>query len=66
MTRTEIIKLAEQISPSNTPDIQFLERFVELLKEYLVTHGYRKCAVGQKTTQWCGMYESLKEKHGHS
>jgi hypothetical protein len=34
-----------------------LRYFAALVKQHLVKQGYRKCAEGQKTTQFCGMLE---------
>jgi hypothetical protein len=60
MTRDDIIRLAreagcavydgEDIAPA-------LVRFAALVEQHLVKQGYRKCAEGQKTTQFCGMLE---------
>jgi hypothetical protein len=34
-----------------------LERFAQKVEAALIEQGYRKCAEGQKTTQFCGMLE---------
>lgn len=35
-----------------------LERFAELVEQHLIDEGYRKCAEGQRTTQYCGQLEA--------
>jgi len=37
--------------------IDELERFAALVEQHLLQQGYRKCAKGQRTTQFCGMLE---------
>jgi hypothetical protein len=32
-----------------------LEQFAALIEEHLKDQGYRQCAKGQRTTQFCGM-----------
>ena len=34
-----------------------LMAFVAFIEEHLKSQGYRQCAVGQRTTQFCGMVE---------
>ena len=70
MTRDDIIRLAQEagficdeadfIFPNpKRAGIQLeLERFAALVEQHLVKQGYRKCAEGQKTTQFCGMLEA--------
>ncbi|NCA02835.1 MAG: hypothetical protein EBS87_11870 [Sphingomonadaceae bacterium] len=37
--------------------IDELKRFAALVEQHLIQQGYRKCAKGQRTTQFCGMLE---------
>ena len=34
-----------------------IEMFAQVVESELIKQGYRKCAEGQKTTQFCGMLE---------
>jgi hypothetical protein len=64
MTREDIIRLAreagcavydgEDIAPA-------LVRFAALVEWYLITQGYRRCAKGQRMTQYCGLLEEAVE-----
>ena len=38
-------------------DDESLMRFAALVAEHLKSEGYRQCAKGQRTTQFCGMVE---------
>ena len=66
MNREDIIAKAREAGASqleNTPGfIDYLERFaaiVEAKKEQvMVNSGWRQCAKGQKTTQFCGQLEA--------
>jgi hypothetical protein len=73
MTRDDIIRMAREagciarrhpeywddVQVFATPDV--LERFAALVaaaeREAILKEGYRKCAEGQKTTQFCGMLQ---------
>jgi hypothetical protein len=39
-----------------------LARFAARVEEHLISQGYRKCAEGQRTTQFCGMVEAAREE----
>lgn len=41
------------------------ERFAALVEGHLKSQGYRQCAVGQKTTQFCGMLEEAVKAERH-
>jgi len=64
MTRDDIIRMAREAGFSEwavrTP--QYLERFAARVEEHLISQGYRKCAEGQRTTQFCGMVEAAREE----
>jgi hypothetical protein len=55
----DIIRLAREVWSAGDayigPSTESLQRFAALVKQHLVKQGYRKCAEGQKTTQFCGM-----------
>jgi hypothetical protein len=36
----------------------FLQRFVHLVEQRLIRDGYRQCAKGQRTTQFCGLLDA--------
>lgn len=59
MTRDEILTLAREagVMPLDhfyVTDV-FLQRFVHLVEQRLIRDGYRQCAKGQRTTQFCGL-----------
>jgi hypothetical protein len=39
-----------------------LARFALLVRNHMISDGWRQCAQGQKTTQFCGMVEQAR--HG--
>ena len=39
------------------PTEELFERFAKVIEIHLKTQGYRQCAKGQRTTQFCGMLE---------
>lgn len=41
--------------------LRLLERFAALVEQHLIESGYRKCAVGQRTTQFCKQLEQAVE-----
>ena len=62
MTRDEILILAREagVMPLEhfyVTDV-FLQRFVHLVEQRLIRDGYRKCASGQRTTQFCGLLDA--------
>ncbi|CAB4139915.1 hypothetical protein UFOVP408_26 [uncultured Caudovirales phage] len=73
MTRDEIIKMArkagfvvDEKAQQHQPNCIFhthhmvdelLERFAALVEQQLIASGYRKCAAGQRTSQFCGQLE---------
>lgn len=65
MNREDIIRMAREASfgtvwwPQHNDT---LERFAELVEQSLIQSGYRKCAVGQRTTQYCGMAEQARRE----
>ena len=59
MNRDEILTLAREagVMPLDhfyVTDV-FLQRFVHLVEQRLIRNGYRQCAKGQRTTQFCGL-----------
>jgi hypothetical protein len=62
MNRDEILGLAREagVMPLEhfyVTDV-FLQRFVHLVEQRLIRDGYRKCASGQRTTQFCGLLDA--------
>ena len=63
MTRDEIIKLAREAGFVDESFCRWgaysddLERFAALVEQQLIASGYRKCAAGQRTSQFCGQLE---------
>ena len=63
MTRDEIIRMAREAGFVDESFCRWgaysddLERFAALVEQHLIASGYRKCAVGQRTTQFCGQLE---------
>lgn len=71
MTRDDVICMAKESgwkrvghNPDTGPEfpvlIGNLERFAKLHEQQMIRDGWRQCAVGQKTTQWCAYAESLR------
>ncbi len=70
MTRDDIIRLAREAGfirvvaieeggavTTTVAPIEELERFIALYEGRLVERGWRQCADGQTTTQYCGLLE---------
>jgi hypothetical protein len=65
MTRDEIVRMAREVYGDWFPNVPIpseLERFVALVaaaeREAMKSDGWRQCAVGQRTTQYCGQLEA--------
>ena len=62
MDRDTIIRLAREakVKPllyDGKWAVEGLDAFAALIEDHLKEQGYRQCAKGQKTTQYCGMVE---------
>lgn len=70
MTRDDIIRMAREAGAdehyvSDADDIPWsvefsltnLETFISLVEQNLIQQGYRQCAKGQRTTQFCGLLQ---------
>ena len=69
MTREDIIRMAQEAGFERSEyglncipgmyayNMEIVERFAALVEQHLIASGYRKCAKGQRTTQFCGMLE---------
>lgn len=59
MDKATVIALAKKADLWMTSDerIAAVERFAALVETHLKDQGYRQCAKGQRTTQFCGMLE---------
>jgi hypothetical protein len=69
MKRDDIIRMAQEIwaAPHWTDaQVERLERFAALVAaakgEEMKSQGWRQCAVGQRTTQFCGATEAAIKK----
>ena len=75
MTRDDIIRMAREAHrrlvtedyPGHTGQLDpwtmaLLERFAALLRDRMISEGWRQCAQGQKTTQFCGMVEQARQE----
>lgn len=58
MNRQDIIKMAREagLEGFGTPLIA-IERFFHMAQAAMIEQGWRQCAKGQRTTQFCGMVE---------
>lgn len=74
MTRDDILRMAREAHtdlvtvdyPGHAGQLdpwtlRLLERFAALVEQHLIESGYRKCAEGQRTTQFCGQLEKAVE-----
>ena len=77
MNKDDIIRMArdagfvvDETSQEHQPNCIFhthhmvdelLERFAALVEMNLIVDGWRQCAKGQRTTQWCSMVEAERE-----
>lgn len=65
-TDEDLIKLARIAGAhDNGVEVRFvvplyLVRFAALLRNHMLSEGWRQCAQGQKTTQFCGMVEQAR------
>ena len=62
MNRETIIQLARdaKVKPllyDGKWAVEGLDAFAALVEDHLKSQGYRQCAKGQRTTQYCGMVE---------
>jgi len=80
MTRDDILRMAREVSNTPldhhaTPDlfgVSQIERFFKLAYEAgaaaernrMISEGWRQCAQGQKTTQWCAQATDRLARHG--
>jgi hypothetical protein len=64
MTRDDIIHMAEQAGAhhlANVPGFtDFLTRFVESVRCKMISEGWRQCAQGQRTSQFCAVAEQVR------
>jgi len=58
MTQEQVILLAREAGFEFKDRAEpRIERFAGLVEQHLISQGYRKCAKGQRTTQYCGLLE---------
>jgi len=66
MTREEITRMAREAGFEHIAEAEYwhplFERFAALVaaekEQQMVSEGYRKCASGQRTTQFCGLLDA--------
>ena len=61
MTRDEIAQTMQDTAGSDWGTESHFQRFATLLKKRMIRDGWRQCAVGQRTTQFCGQLEAAVE-----
>ena len=66
MTRDDIIRMARESGLMDAPYTERMERFAALVaaatEREMRESGWRQCAKGQRTTQFCGQLEAEREK----
>ncbi len=69
MTRDDIIEAASKAGFETKRDMIWVDqweitptltRFAALLRDQMISEGWRQCAQGQKTSQHCGMVEQAR------
>jgi hypothetical protein len=63
MTRDEIDLLWHKAMHTAIAKGELFTRFefANLIEKHLIASGYRRCAEGQRTTQYCAMVEEVEE-----
>ena len=61
MTRDEIAQTMQDTAGSDWGTESHFQRFATLFKKRMIRDGWRQCAVGQRTTQFCGQLEAAVE-----
>ena len=63
MTTDKVLALAHQAGMNATFDGNNAVsiRFAKLIQQQMIEDGWRQCAEGQGTTQFCGMAEELRK-----
>jgi len=77
MTRDDIIEAASKAGFETKRDMVFVDmreitptltRFAALVaaaeRDRMISNGWRQCAKGQKTTQWCAQAADRLARHG--
>ena len=65
MTKEDVIRLALEaglFDDDQEPLPEYLVRFADLVLKETIKDGWRQCAKGQRTTQFCGMAEKAREE----
>jgi hypothetical protein len=57
MTRDEIAQAMNDSAGYEWGNEAHFQSFAALLKDRMIRDGWRQCAVGQRTTQFCGQLE---------
>ena len=73
MTREDIVSLVQEAvidCPNDNPfdfrlsSIEAIERFAALYEQQMIRDGWRQCAEGQRTTQFCATAEAAIRARG--
>ena len=62
MNRDDIIRMAREAGLWEADISRPLFDFAALLRDRMLSEGWRQCAQGQKTTQFCGMVEQERDR----
>ena len=65
MSREDVMRLALEaglFDDDQEPLPEYLERFANFVLKEMIKDGWRQCAKGQRTTQFCGMAEKAREE----
>ena len=63
--RDDIIRMAQEAGMQGmltdvVTTFDELTRFAALLRDRMIAEGWRQCAIGQQTTQWCAEAERIR------
>ena len=61
MTRDEIAQTMQDSAGADWGTEAHFQRFAARLKDQMIRDGWRQCAEGQKTTQFCAQLEAAVE-----
>jgi hypothetical protein len=50
----------ERIIAANTPEIERINAHIEGMRNRMISEGWRQCAQGQRTTQFCAVAEQAR------
>ena len=62
MTEDDILRMAREAGLWEADISRPLFDFAALLRDRMLSEGWRQCAQGQRTTQFCGMVEQARQE----